>query len=103
MKEIHFKADDDIIKILETKKKSTKYPYTKIIIDSIKLAYDYDSLLSLIQDINKVLNSIYGKEFLIIDLIKQLYSDLEIENHTDYNKNQSLKQFFDDRRTNKDE
>ena len=47
-----------------------------------------------VDEVLKKLDEISSREKLLIDLVKQLYSDLEIVNLTNPNRNDALKEFF---------
>ena len=47
-----------------------------------------------VQKVLKKLDEISSREKLLVDLVKQLYSDLEIVNLTNPNRNDALKEFF---------
>ena len=53
-----------------------------------------NELISEFQKVLKKLDEISSREKLLIDLVKQLYSDLEIVNLTNPNRNDALKEFF---------
>lgn len=53
-----------------------------------------DELITEFQKVLKKLDEISSREKLLVDLVKQLYSDLEIVNLTNPNRNDALKEFF---------
>ena len=102
MRRTHVSLDDETFQILELYRKNKKYSYSRTIKELVSLAHNYNIITDQLEKILEMINNVYGKEYLIVDLIKQLYSDLEIENHTDPNKNMSLKEFFIKRKVGTD-
>lgn len=94
MKDLHLNIKDEIFEIVHTRKKLNKYSYSKAVEELIENSLSSDDTVNELNKIIKKLDLILSKLALVISLEKQLYSDLEIVNLTDPNKNDSLKQFF---------
>ena len=94
MNRIHIIVNDDVMKLLEYYNKNNNYSYSKTINEFVELAINKKTLIDEAQKISTLVNNINNKQFLILDLLKQLYSDLEIENSTNPNKNKALADFF---------
>lgn len=79
----------DILKLLV--KSSSRYKFYSDIINDALVCFS--SREELEDDISKIKKN----QQLLLDLVKQLYSDLQIINSTDPNKNQGLKEFYNKR------
>lgn len=98
MKELHLTVDDEVFNIINNKKVLNKYSYSKAVNDLVSVANDYDNLIQELENVKKRMDDIFAKEYLIIDLLKQLYSDMQIVNLTEPKKNDALQKFFELRR-----
>ena len=85
---------DDAFEIINNKKLLNKYSYSKAVEELVFNAEINNELINEFQKVLKKLDEISSREKLLIDLVKQLYSDLEIVNLTNPNRNDALKEFF---------
>ena len=83
MKDLHLNVNDAAFEIINNKKLLNKYSYSKAVEELVFNA-----------QINNELITEFSREKLLVDLVKQLYSDLEIVNLTNPNRNDALKEFF---------
>ena len=84
MKDLHLNVNDAAFEIINNKKLLNKYSYSKAV----------EELVFNAQINNELITEISSREKLLVDLVKQLYSDLEIVNLTNPNRNDALKEFF---------
>ena len=94
MKDLHVNVNDDAFEIINNKKLLNKYSYSKAVEELVFNAQINNELITEFQKVLKKLDEISSREKLLIDLVKQLYSDLEIVNLTNPNRNDALKEFF---------
>lgn len=100
----HFILEDDILKIID--KYRLKYgniSYSKTLSELVRIANDSLMIQEQIQLLKESIEKVLNYNYLELDLIKQLYSDLEIQNSTNPNKNKSLQNFFKNRNSILDE
>ena len=97
---VTYKFKTNVVKTIEEKKEIfnkkllNKYSYSKAVEELVFNAEINNELISEFQKVLKKLDEISSREKLLIDLVKQLYSDLEIVNLTNPNRNDALKEFF---------
>ncbi len=103
MNRIHLMIDDSTLEILNYYKKNKKIPYSRTVENFIKIANDRLMIIDEVNDMSGLIKNLKANQYLIIDLLKQLYSDLEIENSTNPNKNLALKEFFYKRKVGHDD
>lgn len=103
MKKIHVSLDESTMNKIEDFKALNNCSYSKAIMNLIDMAHEQKAFIEKIEKLYKSLNIIQNKESLIIDLLKQLYSDLEIENLTNPQLSTALQEFFKKRRMSEDD
>ena len=94
MKDLHVNVNDDAFEIINNKKLLNKYSYSKAVEELVFNAQINNELITEFQKVLKKLDEISSREKLLIDLVKQLYSDFEIVNLTNPSRNDALKEFF---------
>ena len=94
MKDLHLNVNDAAFEIINNKKLLNKYSYSKAVEELVFNAQINNELITEFQKVLKKLDEISSREKLLVDLVKQLYSDLEIVNLTNPNINDALKEFF---------
>lgn len=103
MKKIHISLNESTILKIEEYKITNRCSYSKAIMDLVDRAFEQKAFVDKLEKLYKNLIIIQNKDSLIIDLLKQLYSDLEIENLTNPKINVSLQEFFKKRRVSEDD
>ena len=94
MKDLHLNVNDAAFEIINNKKLLNKYSYSKAVEELVFNAQINNELITEFQKVLKKLDEISSREKLLVDLVKQLYSDLAIVNLTNPNRNDALKEFF---------
>ena len=94
MKDLHLNVNDAAFEIINNKKLLNKYSYSKAVEELVFNAQINNELITEFQKVLKKLDEISSREKLLVDLVKQLYSDLEIVNLTNPKRNDALKEFF---------
>jgi|SRR5574344_2602 hypothetical protein len=93
MRTVHLKLSDDSYKKLKIKKHNGKFKnYSLVVEQLLELQEDNDTIY-------KQLHKIVNYEELIVELIKQFYSDMSIVGGSNPNKNEGLQKFFKKRRS----
>jgi predicted CopG family antitoxin len=93
MRTVHLEISDDSYNKLKKQKHDGRYKnYSLLVEQLLKIQEENESN-------DKQFNRIMKDEKLIIDLIKQFYSDMSIVGGSDPNKNEGLQKFFKKRRT----
>lgn len=91
----HFILDEETIKIIDGYRMTNgKKSYSKALSELIFIAKDY---MRLVQEMKKVKEEVEKNmrlNYIQLDLLKQLYSDLEIQNLTNPTQNKPLQDFF---------
>lgn len=90
----HFTIDDNVLEIIDEYHKKNGISYSNALSKLVLIANDYIKIGTDIYYIREELEKIKRNNYIILKLLKQLYSDLEIDNITNPNKNDSLQLFF---------
>lgn len=100
---IHIKIKEETYQKINNYKLGKKISYSRAIDELVDIGTNYKSILELIEKLEIKLNEIKTKEYLLQELIMQLYSDLEIVNLTNPKKNEALNKFFSKKRKGNDD
>jgi len=89
----HISISNDLDLDIKKYSESRNIKYSAAVSELTKYGFKYLHEEKNIDQNNMLLDRIYNKEIYIKKLLEQLYSDLEIDNHTNPNNNKSLNQF----------
>lgn len=101
MKRTNITIQNDTDKLVREYASKNNIAFSKAIDRLIIMALEQEKNIDVINNIKNEISVNNKNSYIIIDLIKQLYSDLEIDNITDPNKNKGLKSFFNNRKKDK--
>lgn len=90
----HFTIDDNVLEIIDEYHKKNKLSYSKTLSELIIIANDSLRIRDSIHTIKEDVGRLKRNDYVILQLLKQLYSDLEIDNSTNPNENNALQLFF---------
>ena len=99
----HIYFDNDTLNILDKYQRQNNISCSQAIRDLILIGINNINLDEIINELKKQYDKLINVSYLQLDLIKQLYSDLEIQNITNPNKNNALQKFFKNRSGGVDE
>lgn len=99
----HIYFDNDTLNILYKYQSQNNISFSQAIRDLIFIGTKNISIDKEIIELKEREEKIINVNYLQLDLIKQLYSDLEIQNITNPNKNKALQNFFKNRSGGVDE
>ena len=93
MKELHFKISDDVFARIEKYRSNNNYNKTQAYISLFEFGLNKTDEKIIFNNIISSLDKLNSRNNYVRALLEQLYSDLEIENNTNPNKNTSLQEF----------
>ena len=93
MKEVHFKISDELFSRIENYRANNNYNKTQAYISLFELGLTKTDEKKIFNNIISTLDKLNSRNNYVRALLEQLYSDLEIENNTNPNKNTSLQEF----------
>ena len=93
MREVHFKISNELFSMIEEYRIKNNYNKTQAYISLIELGLTKTDEKIIINNIISSLDKLNSRNNYVRALLEQLYSDLEIENNTNPNKNTSLQEF----------
>lgn len=99
----HIYFDTDTLNILDKYQEQNNISCSQAIRDLILIGINNINLNEKIKEFKQQEEKLLNVNYLQLDLIKQLYSDLEIQNITNPNKNNALQKFFKNRSGGVDE
>jgi len=93
MKYPHITMSDELDNQIRDYTDLRKIKYSVAVTELIEYGFKYLKDKNELYKNNMLLEKIFSKEIYIKNLLEQLYSDLEIDNHTNPNENKTLNQF----------
>lgn len=93
MKEAHFKISDELFSRIDEYRSKHNYNKTQAYLTLIELGLNKTDEKIIFNNIISTLDKLNSRNNYVRSLLEQLYSDLEIENNTNPNKNKSLQEF----------
>lgn len=101
MKRTNITIQNDTDKLVREYASKNNIAFSKAIDRLIIMALEQEKNIDIVKNIKNEISINNRNSYIIIELIKQLYSDLEIDNITDPTKNKGLKLFFNNRKKDK--
>lgn len=93
MREVHFKISNELFSMIEEYRIKNNYNKTQAYISLIEFGLNKTDERIIFNNIISSLDKLNSRNNYVRALLEQLYSDLEIENNTNPNKNTSLQEF----------
>ena len=93
MREVHFKISNELFSMIEEYRIKNNYNKTQAYISLIEFGLNKTDEKIIFNNIVSSLDKLNSRNNYVRALLEQLYSDLEIENNTNPNKNTSLQEF----------
>jgi hypothetical protein len=93
MREVHFKISNELFSRIEEYRLKNNYNKTQAYISLIEFGLNKTDEKIIFNNIISSLDKLNSRNNYVRALLEQLYSDLEIENNTNPNKNTSLQEF----------